>query len=170
MDKGVPPSGSGHSAEPEPQSVSAQGASVPNADDQDDPYWEYDENDCWNCGGEGYVYGCSWDWQCDTYDEGEGTCLCMRLCHICNPPKPNPELQKILGEAIASAKPCGRCHGDGVLYRQDCGAHGLTQACPNCAGTGVAQGTEAGTAETEGLGPKDESAVPEGNASGKGQP
>lgn len=33
-----------------------------------------------------------------------------------------------------------------------------------------AQAIETGTAETEGLGPKDESAVPEGNASGKGQP
>lgn len=31
-DVGVPPSGSSHSAKPEPQSVSAQGASVPNAE------------------------------------------------------------------------------------------------------------------------------------------
>jgi hypothetical protein len=42
------------------------------------------DEDCWNCGGEGYVYGCSWDWQCDTYDEGEGTCLCWRRCEVCN--------------------------------------------------------------------------------------
>jgi hypothetical protein len=46
-----------------------------------------DDRDCWNCGGEGYVYGCSWDWQCDTYDEGEGTCLCTRRCDVCNPKK-----------------------------------------------------------------------------------
>lgn len=22
-----------------------------------------DDHECWNCGGEGFVYGCSWDWQ-----------------------------------------------------------------------------------------------------------
>ncbi len=27
---------------------------------------------------------------------------------------------------------CERCHGTGVLYRQDTGAHGLTLPCPNC--------------------------------------
>lgn len=42
-----------------------------------------DDNDCANCGGEGFTYGCSWDWQCDTYDEGEGTCLCTRPCEWC---------------------------------------------------------------------------------------
>lgn len=38
---------------------------------------------CANCGGEGFTYGCGWDWQCDTYDEGEGTCLCERPCEWC---------------------------------------------------------------------------------------
>lgn len=42
-----------------------------------------DDEDCSNCGGEGFTYGCSWDWQCDTYDEGEGTCLCQRRCEWC---------------------------------------------------------------------------------------
>lgn len=28
---------------------------------------------------------------------------------------------------------CTRCHGTGKLYRQDCGAHGLTVPCPECA-------------------------------------
>lgn len=46
-----------------------------------------DDGECWNCSGEGYVYGCSWDWQCDTYDAGEGTCLCTHPCHICHAPK-----------------------------------------------------------------------------------
>ena len=55
------------------------------AADQDDGYWDYDDNDCANCGGEGFTYGCSWDWQCDTYDEGEGTCLCTRRCEWCTP-------------------------------------------------------------------------------------
>ena len=51
----------------------------------DDLDADYDETDreCGNCGGEGFTYGCSWDWQCDTYDEGEGTCLCERPCEWC---------------------------------------------------------------------------------------
>lgn len=51
-----------------------------------DPDLDYDDDDrgdCWNCGGEGFTYGCSWDWQCDTYIEGEGTCLCTRRCEWC---------------------------------------------------------------------------------------
>lgn len=66
-----------------------------------DPYWDYEDNECGTCGGEGFVYGCSWDWQCDTYDEGEGTCLCTRPCDWCSPSKPNPELQAVLAEALA---------------------------------------------------------------------
>ena len=31
---------------------------------------------------------------------------------------------------------CQRCFGEGCLHRQDCGAHGLTMTCPECAGTG----------------------------------
>lgn len=70
------------------------------------PDWEdeYDEAECWQCGGEGFVYGCSWDWQCDTYDEGEGTCLCTRRCDVCNRPPPTAEseqLRQILAEALA---------------------------------------------------------------------
>lgn len=68
-----------------------------------DPYWDYDDSECWNCAGEGFVYGCSWDWQCDTYDEGEGTCLCTRPCHICHPPKPNPAMQQSLADALDRA-------------------------------------------------------------------
>lgn len=71
--------------------------------DPDDPPVDYDDHDdgeCWNCGGEGYVYGCSWDWQCETYDPGEGSCLCTRPCHICNPPKDNPEMRKLLGDML----------------------------------------------------------------------
>ncbi len=46
---------------------------------------EDDDDACFQCGGEGYITGCSWDWQCDTYDAGEGTCLCTRRCDVCNP-------------------------------------------------------------------------------------
>lgn len=56
--------------------------------------YDDDAGDCFQCGGEGYVYGCSWDWQCDTYDAGEGTCLCTRNCDVCNPVKLTPEQKK----------------------------------------------------------------------------
>lgn len=61
--------------------------------------YDDDDSECWNCGGDGFVYGCSWDWQCDTWD-GD-SCLCTRPCHICHPPKENPELRKIMAEALA---------------------------------------------------------------------
>ena len=74
----------------------------------EDYYDDFDDNDCANCGGEGFVYGCGWDWQCDTYDEGEGTCLCTRNCEWCNPVKLTPEqqaerdaLRKVLANALA---------------------------------------------------------------------
>ena len=69
--------------------------------------WD-DTTECANCGGEGYVYGCSWDWQCDTYDEGEGTCLCARRCEWCNAPTLTAEeqaeqqaLRQMLADALA---------------------------------------------------------------------
>ena len=69
--------------------------------------WDYDESDlgCWNCDGEGYVYGCSWDWQCDTWD-GD-SCLCSRRCEVCNPVKLTPAqqaerdaLQQVLADVL----------------------------------------------------------------------
>ena len=72
--------------------------------------YDDDQSGCWNCDGDGYVYGCSWDWQCDTYDEGEGTCLCARRCEVCNPVKLTPEeqaereaLRKVLADMLAIA-------------------------------------------------------------------
>ena len=65
---------------------------------------EWDDHDCANCGGEGFVYGCAWDWQCDTYDEGEGACLCTRPCEWCHPPKPDPQLSAILARALKETK------------------------------------------------------------------
>lgn len=65
---------------------------------------DYDDDcgECWNCGGEGFVYGCSWDWQCDTWD-GD-SCLCTRPCHICHPPKDDPEMRRLMGELLATPK------------------------------------------------------------------
>lgn len=73
----------------------------PEQSPEPDPYWDYYDEDCWNCGGEGYVYGCSWDWQCDTWD-GD-SCLCARPCHICHPPKPDPAMQAVLAAALAES-------------------------------------------------------------------
>jgi hypothetical protein len=107
MDDGRSPDGSGYSAEPEPVSaVSAVPVSIPNAE-EDDHCWDYEDNECWNCDGEGYVYGCSWDWQCDTYDEGEGTCLCTRRCTVCHPLTPAEAreaaaLQAVLASAMSA--------------------------------------------------------------------
>lgn len=53
--------------------------------------YDDDANDCANCGGDGFTYGCDWDWQCDTWD-GD-SCLCTRRCEWCNPPKLTPEEQ-----------------------------------------------------------------------------
>lgn len=83
---------------PEPPTASQPEALVPSRDH--DPYWDYEEDDCANCHGDGFVYGCSWDWQCSTYDEGEGTCLCARRCDWCSPSKPAPELRAVLAEAL----------------------------------------------------------------------
>ena len=47
--------------------------------------WDDDVSECWNCHGEGFVYGCSWDWQCNTWD-GD-SCLCPRRCDVCTPRK-----------------------------------------------------------------------------------
>lgn len=67
----------------------------------------YEDHECANCGGEGVTYGCSWGWQCDTYDEGEGTCLCQRRCEWCNPAKLTDEqikerddLRQVLADAL----------------------------------------------------------------------
>jgi len=63
----------------------------------------WDDDECWNCDGDGFVYGCSWDWQCDTWD-GD-SCLCSRRCHVCNPAKPDPVLQQVLADALSEHKP-----------------------------------------------------------------
>lgn len=71
---------------------------------------DFEDTECGNCGGEGFTYGCSWDWQCDTYDEGEGTCLCTRRCEWCQPISPaealeREQLRAALRDALASPTP-----------------------------------------------------------------
>lgn len=72
--------------------------------------YDDDVHECANCGGEGFTYGCSWDWQCDTYDEGEGTCLCTRRCEWCVPltasEKAEQEaLRAVLAKALTATRP-----------------------------------------------------------------
>ena len=91
---------------------------------------DYDDSGegCANCGGEGFTYGCSWDWQCDTYDAGEGTCLCTRRCDWCNPvkrapsePEPYRPSNGTEGEAFM-ARWCYQC--------ADLGGTGDVAPCP----------------------------------------
>lgn len=56
-----------------------------------DPSTDYGEDrdgDCWNCGGEGYVYNCQDEIGC--VDPESGCDLCMRRCELCNPRRPKP--------------------------------------------------------------------------------
>lgn len=75
---------------------------------------DYEDNECANCGGEGFTYGCSWDWQCDTYDEGEGTCLCTQPCHWCSPPKHDPALRAMLAAALRDSDGSGEAGETGT--------------------------------------------------------
>lgn len=52
--------------------------------DPNDPYpddHDYDDGDCWNCGGEGFVYSC-FDGFCLNAEEGCDDCA--RPCEVCN--------------------------------------------------------------------------------------
>lgn len=62
-------------------------------------YDDFDDDDlCWNCHGEGFVYDCFEEYACV---DPEGGCdLCMSRCDICRPRKPTPELQQVLSEAL----------------------------------------------------------------------
>lgn len=52
-----------------------------------DPY-DYEDEDCWNCGGDGYVYNCLDEIGC--IDPESGCDLCEKRCYVCNPRKRNP--------------------------------------------------------------------------------
>ena len=44
---------------------------------------DFDDNDCGNCGGEGFIYDCFEEWAC--VDPESGCDLCMRRCDWCTP-------------------------------------------------------------------------------------
>jgi hypothetical protein len=50
-------------------------------DDYDDDY----EDECWNCGGDGYVSSCHTEYEC--VDPEYGCDQCTRRCDVCNPAK-----------------------------------------------------------------------------------
>lgn len=69
-----------------------------------DPH-DYDDDidggECGNCGGEGRVNDC-FDGCCVEQDNPYCE-YCSKRCDICNPAKPNPELQEVLREALEKA-------------------------------------------------------------------
>ena len=67
---------------------------------------DYDE-ECANCGGEGYVSHCFEEWACMHPDEGCD--MCMRRCDWCNPKPPLPTnevaaLRQVLADALTAGK------------------------------------------------------------------
>jgi hypothetical protein len=70
--------------------------------------YDFDDNDCGNCGGSGYVANCQTEYAC--VDPEEGCDECMRRCDWCNPPTPKQKaetdkLRKILGDVLATPDP-----------------------------------------------------------------
>lgn len=67
---------------------------------------DYDDFECWNCDGEGYVWDC-FDGFCSHAEDG---CrLCTRRCEICNP-KP---------AALTAAEPKSpHCEGCAVIPKR----------------------------------------------------
>ena len=66
------------------------------ADYEDD----YEEDGCYECGGEGFVSDCVEEWAC--VDPEYGCNYCTRQCPLCNPAQRSPELDAVLSEALAA--------------------------------------------------------------------
>jgi hypothetical protein len=65
--------------------------------------YDYDDNDCENCGGTGYVSNCFEEFACRYPDESCDDCT--RRCEWCNPPKEQADrdaLRQILADALAA--------------------------------------------------------------------
>lgn len=50
---------------------------------------DYDDGECWQCGGEGRVAGTCIDGCCLEQDDPDCP-YCSHRCDACNPPKPGP--------------------------------------------------------------------------------
>jgi hypothetical protein len=66
------------------QAVEEAEAELDAYDDAHPSYGDYDYDDCWNCGGDGYVSDC-FDGMCEDADSGCNDCT--RRCDVCNPVK-----------------------------------------------------------------------------------
>lgn len=55
-------------------------------EEQHEDDFDYEDNECWNCGGEGFVSSCFEEWACMYPDEGCD--LCTHCCDVCAPAKP----------------------------------------------------------------------------------
>lgn len=64
-----------------------------------------EDDDCPNCGGEGFVASCFEEWACI---DPEGGCdLCIRRCDWCNLPPPKPPFDP--GTTSAAPHACPHC-------------------------------------------------------------
>lgn len=76
-------------------------------------YDDFDDDDCcYECGGEGFVSDCFEEWAC--LDPEYGCDFCTHRCPLCNPAKPNPELQQVLADALASGIETGTAKTEGL--------------------------------------------------------
>lgn len=67
---------------------------------------EYDDGECWNCGGEGFTFDC-FDGFCE--DADIGCADCTRKCRVCAPRTPEQQaetdaLRQVLADALEAAK------------------------------------------------------------------
>lgn len=63
-----------------------------------DEFDDFDDHDCWNCSGEGFVYDCFEEYAC--IDPESGCDMCGRRCDVCNPAKRDPDLDAALAAAL----------------------------------------------------------------------
>lgn len=85
------------------------------AGERDDHFDPYDDSDCSNCGGTGYVACCPTEYAC--VDPEEGCDECMRRCGWCYTPTPKEKadkeaLRQILAEALQSPAPSPSTEGE----------------------------------------------------------
>ena len=73
---------------------------------------DFDDDGCWNCGGEGRVNDCI-DGCC--IDQDDIYCdYCSKRCDVCRPKQPaSPELQEVLREALEKSDEPGATHSNG---------------------------------------------------------
>lgn len=66
-------------------------------------YDDYEDDGCYECGGEGFVSDCVEEWAC--VDPEYGCDYCTRRCPLCNPTKAptTPEIDRLDGDGGVNA-------------------------------------------------------------------